>query len=657
MTDLSDNQLIEVQGVVQSYKVGTGILPVLKNVSFTIPRGSFTIIHGPSGSGKTTLLNVIAGLEKPDQGTVRYKDQNIYNLTPEELAHFRAKVLGVVHQANYWVQSLNVLENVALPLFFLGYNRENAEREALESLRRVGMDIHKDKLPTLLSGGEQQRVSMARALVSNPTYIVADEPTGNLDSKNGEIIMQLLKYFHEKLQRTIILVTHNQEYLPYGTQIIRLKDGAVAQIAPHEPPGTEQPRVYQAVSMAPITKSFKSAITALQPITLRILAHIAWQNLKFKRFRSGLTILGVVIGIGSIFLLLSFGLGLQNLVQKQIIGTDSVKVINVTRANSDVLQLNQKSIEQFEDLAFIDKIGTQYTSAAQFTLGSANSDGVAYGVDKDYLELSTMPIVRGRQINPANTQEALINQSMLTALGYDDASQAVGKQFDLTLNLDAGMRHLEQPLTIVGVTSYAGGPATYLSESIYQALGVEEYDQVKVVAMDQSYAPQIRQQIEAYGYETSSPLDTLEQVNRFFRFFNVILICFGGIGMTIAIIGMLNTLTIALLERTKEIGLMFTLGARRQDMRRLFIAESLLLSFIGGVIGISASMSFGFAIDLFLNHVTPAQGAVERFSLFSTPVWLIAALLVFILIVGYVVSYVPARRASHINPIDALRRE
>lgn len=656
MTELSET-LIKVHKVTKDFQLHDQTLHVLKNASFEVPEGSFTIVHGPSGSGKTTLLNTITGMDAPTTGTVSYHGKDIYELTENELAHFRANAMGIVYQSNYWVNSLSVLENVALPLYFLGYDRENAERQAAESLRRVGMEGHSDTLPTVLSGGEQQRVAMARALVSNPSYIVADEPTGNLDSKNGDTIIELLQYFHKTLNRTIILVTHNESYLKYGTQVLRVKDGVVTESKPAESVVEPVAEHQGFKSQRPHKQPIMSIIETLKPIKLRMLTHMALANLKFKKFRSSLTILGVTIGIGAVFLLLSFGLGLQNLVQKQILGTDSVRVINVTSANTDMLKLDNAAVERFQNVAKIEKIGRQNTSAGEFKLDSASSDAVIYGIDRNYLELSNLTLVAGKQINTDEPYDMVINKSLLNSLGYDDVSKALGKKVNIILKLDSGDKEIEQVFTVVGIIDAGGGSAIYIPQAAYQAAGVNEYKQVKVVARDQESIPDVRQQLEVFGYETNSPLDTIAQVNRFFRFFNLILFGLGGIGMFIAVIGMLNTLTIALLERTKEIGLMIALGARRQDMRRLFITESLLLSVIGGIIGVTGSIILGLLADLVMNQISANRGVLERFSLFATPVWLIILAVAFMCGVGYVVSYIPAKRAGKINPIDALRRE
>ncbi len=219
--------LIKVSNVSQSFKVGDELLSVLKDVNFNIGDNTFNIIYGPSGSGKSTLLNILTGLHKPTVGTVTFDDENVYDYTPNKLAQFRAHRVGFVYQQNFWVKSLNVLENVCLPLYFLGYSRKKSVPIAMQVLERVGMASFAKKHPLFLSGGEQQRIAMARALVNDPLFIIADEPTGNLDSQNGDKVMNLLQNCRDEFLRTVILVTHNMEYLPLADHLIHIEDGMV----------------------------------------------------------------------------------------------------------------------------------------------------------------------------------------------------------------------------------------------------------------------------------------------------------------------------------------------------------------------------------------------------------------------------------------------
>ena len=226
---MNDDILVKFENVSKQFQLDDGPVEVLKNVNFTIRRGSFTIIYGPSGSGKSTLLNVLTGLEPPTSGSVVVDGKHLYTLNADERAAFRARTMGLVYQTNYWVNSLSALENVALPLYLTGRSYQESIGEAKASIHRVGLDKYMDYRPNLLSGGQQQRISMARASIISPMLLVADEPTGNLDSKNGDMIMQLVQSFKSDFGSTIVLVTHNLDYLPLSDYRLYIKDGVVTE--------------------------------------------------------------------------------------------------------------------------------------------------------------------------------------------------------------------------------------------------------------------------------------------------------------------------------------------------------------------------------------------------------------------------------------------
>lgn len=228
---MSGVELIKAENVEQNFRVGNELIHVLKNVNFTINDNTFNIIFGPSGSGKSTLLNLLSGLLEPTNGTVTFNNENVYKFKPDELAKFRAHRIGFVYQQNHWIKSLNVVENLCVPLFFLGYGIDKARPIAMHALEQVHMEAYAKKDPVLLSGGEQQRIALARAIVNDPMFIIADEPTGNLDSTNGDRIMELLQYCKDHLKRTVILVTHNMEYLPLADHLLRISDGQVVDMS------------------------------------------------------------------------------------------------------------------------------------------------------------------------------------------------------------------------------------------------------------------------------------------------------------------------------------------------------------------------------------------------------------------------------------------
>lgn len=221
--------LIQLDHVNKRFRVGKNIIDVLKDINIVIHPREFIVILGPSGSGKSTLLNTLLGLEPPSSGSVRILGKDIGGMKPNEIGKFRYMAYGIVFQRPEWVRALNVFENVSLPLSLSNVPTRERSRITLEKLKKLGMDDHAQYMPTELSGGQQQKVTIARALVNEPSIIVADEPTGNLDSKSADNVMNLMKDLNEQQRKTIILVTHNIDYVRYASRTIYIRDGQVVQ--------------------------------------------------------------------------------------------------------------------------------------------------------------------------------------------------------------------------------------------------------------------------------------------------------------------------------------------------------------------------------------------------------------------------------------------
>lgn len=223
---MKSQSVLSLKDVHKSFTIGQSKLEIIKGVSFDISPGDFVIIFGPSGCGKSTILNMILGLEVPSSGEVLFNGTSIYKGDEDDRAELRKKEVGMVYQQSNWIKALTVVENVAFPLMLVGIDFEQRHKKALELLELVGMKDSAEQVPTELSSGQQQRVSLARALMTDPTLIVADEPTGNLDSKAGEIVMELFNSFNVK-GKTVIMVTHDLEYLRYATKSINISDGKI----------------------------------------------------------------------------------------------------------------------------------------------------------------------------------------------------------------------------------------------------------------------------------------------------------------------------------------------------------------------------------------------------------------------------------------------
>lgn len=220
------NKILQLTDIYKSFILGDQEVEIIKGISFEVIEGQFIILFGPSGCGKSTVLNILLGLEIPNKGEVIFLGKSLYNFNEDERAQIRKKNVGMVYQQANWVKSLNVLENVYFPLTLRGVSQIEREKKAWEMLKMVGMEKGAHQHPTELSSGQQQRVSLARALISDPVLIIADEPTGNLDSKASEEIMELFRQFNER-GKTVIMVTHDLEYLKFATKSVNMADGVV----------------------------------------------------------------------------------------------------------------------------------------------------------------------------------------------------------------------------------------------------------------------------------------------------------------------------------------------------------------------------------------------------------------------------------------------
>ena len=224
---MASNLIIKLEDVWKIYQLGKIELPVLKGISLEIAPGSFVVILGPSGSGKSTMLNMVGCLDLPTKGRVFLDGQDIATMTEDELAQARGQKIGFIFQQFNLLQNLSALENVMIPMIFQGKSEVQRKERAKYLLSSVGLGDRVDHRPTELSGGEQQRIAIARALSNNPEIIVADEPTGNLDSSNGKKIMETLIDLHKNHQKTIIVVTHDPTIASYSTQVVHIKDGQI----------------------------------------------------------------------------------------------------------------------------------------------------------------------------------------------------------------------------------------------------------------------------------------------------------------------------------------------------------------------------------------------------------------------------------------------
>ena len=331
-------------------------------------------------------------------------------------------------------------------------------------------------------------------------------------------------------------------------------------------------------------------------------------------------------------------------------------------SNSAIVKLDDIASQRISAIANVSETGKAYYFPGSFKISGSESDAIVYGVDAGYQNLTLLNLIEGKLLPDSDKPNGIvINKAALEAIGLaSNPGEVINKTLKVVVPLksvDPSLGTLTKEFVIVGVIDSGSGSEVFIAETNFKEKGVPYLTQLKVGTKEISDIQNIRSQIESFGFETTSPSDTLEEINNVFRFLNYILVGFGGIGMIVAVLGMFNTLTISLLERTKEIGLMVALGARSIDMKRLFLFEAIFLSLFGAILGISGAFIIGRVVTVVMNVLAANRGVEDRFELFANPPLLILSMLVFMLAVGLAVVYLPAKRAERINPIDALRRE
>lgn len=400
---------------------------------------------------------------------------------------------------------------------------------------------------------------------------------------------------------------------------------------------------------------------------LSYVLRIAWKALMARKTRSLVTIGGIVIGVGAIVFLVSLGYGLQRLVTQEVAELDALRLIEATSEKASVLKITDETLENFRGLGNVSAALPLVNIAGKAKVNSATTDAVFFGTTNEYLKLNSIRPA-GRIFTdsppPDGVKEILANASLLKVLGLPPGEAAIGKKIDLdfvlTNSVAPDLAETETraagTYTIVGTLGDASSPALYLPLSELAAHGVKNYSQVSIQATHEGDVADLRTKVEALGYKTGSVIDTITQINQVFAIFRIILAAVGAIALVIAALGMFNTLTVSLLERTREIGFMKALGTRNRDVYRIFIAEAVLIAITGGVVGTLAGYYFGELVNIILN-ILARRTSNPAVDIFMTPIAFAGWVLLFSVLVGLATGLFPARRASRINPLDALRYE
>ncbi len=381
--------------------------------------------------------------------------------------------------------------------------------------------------------------------------------------------------------------------------------------------------------------------------------------------RTVLTVLGMGVGIGAILFLVSLGYGLQKTLLEKITTSDSLLTLDVTEAKSDAISLNQEAVAVMEQMDGVSEVSESFTLSSRGQLGDLSADIVAIGTQPSFLRLGGSKVQEGESLSDENKDGIVVNSSVTQLFGSDNKS-ILGKEMKFSFfapnegsqqgnNLQESMRKavFEKVYKVIGVIE-GDESSIYVHSDTLSSIEISRYDAVKVKCASTERMNTVRDAISEQGFLVSSLSDTVDQANKVFRVIQIVLMCFGIIALVVSAIGMFNTMTIALLERTNELGIMKSIGASNISVSMMFIMESAIMGFLGGVGGVLIGFIEGKVFNLLINLIASRMGG-QSVNLFYSPSWFIGLIIVFAGFVGLMTGIIPARRASKIDPIDALR--
>lgn len=707
--------LIELREVRKRFGGRDGVpeVEILHGIDLRIRAGEYVAIVGASGSGKTTLMNILGCLDQPSNGEYLFQGEAVPGLDDDALAALRREVFGFVFQGYHLIGTSSALDNVAMPARYAGVGEQARHERAAALLSRLGLEERLQYLPHQLSGGQQQRVSIARALVNGGRVILADEPTGALDSTSGEQVMQQLDEL-AAAGHTLILITHDPAVAARARRIISMADGRIVgdATAPvdgkaHAPPATDRAVADDSLLVrhteAPAHEDNRPCAEApaeapteapaglpdLHPLRgrggeparaghpvqdlpplrgrgrLPLLADLpeilrsAWRVMRLNRLRTGLTLLGIIIGVASVIVMLAVGQGSQEkvLAEMQTFGLRTIYIFREwlsdtqqARALSmaDVAAVQQvPNVEQASPVIDQNGIIVRHGNRTLRTNLSATT--------RHFAQALNWPVSQGTLLETEDEHDlrkvVLLGERVREAL-FGAHGQAVGQEI-LVGNV---------PFRVIGVM--APKPAPFPEDDVnnqvivpvgaaaVRLVGSMELSRINVVIRDMRHAAETEAAIvktltARHGRKDFSILNqaqAVQQLAQANRTLTLMLGLIAAISLLVGGIGVMNVMLMTVRERTREIGIRMATGARQADILRQFLVEAMLLTGIGGTVGVSGGLLVGLGLK--------ALGIPMAFSTLAAAVAFGCAVAT-----GVIFGFMPARQAARLDPVRALAGE